>query len=109
MGQRYLDQDGKITWMKALPLNDEEDTYLDEVNELTEAFPRFCDFVPTEAVMRQLVLRAAQLKDPAVLWQGFVATIREDGSSAYRPEARQQLHEAADSDSPHAAAKQDRS
>ena len=93
--------------MKALPLNDEEDAYLDEVNELTEAFPRFCDFVPTEAVMRQLVLRAAQLKDPAVLWQGFVTIIREDGSSAYRPEARLQLHEAADSDSPDAAAKQD--
>jgi len=74
MRQRYLDQDRKITWMKALPLREEEDAYLDEVNELTEAFPRFCDFVPTEAVMRQLVLRAAQLKDPAVLWQGFVET-----------------------------------
>ena len=83
MRQRYLDQDRKITWMKALPLKEEEDTYLDEVNELTEAFPRFCDFVPVEAVMRQLVLRAAQLKDPAVLWQGFVEIIREDGSSAY--------------------------
>jgi hypothetical protein len=104
MRQRYLEQDRKINWMKALPLKEDEDAYLDEVNQLTEAFPRFCDFVPTEAVMRQLVLRAAQIQDPtAVLWQGFTEIVREDGSCSYKPDIRLQLLDEADSASPDAA------
>ena len=43
--------------------------------------------------MRQLVLRAAQIKDPRTnLWQGFEEMIREDATTTYRPDIRMKLH-----------------
>ena len=61
LDQRYADHDDRLEWIKKM-VYEHGSNKLDHVDEFTTKIPRFCNFVPTEDILRQLILKACELE-----------------------------------------------
>lgn len=52
-------------------INEHGSNKLDNVDEFTRGIPIFCNFVPTENILRQMIFRACELQSNVELWQGY--------------------------------------
>ena len=81
MMQRYTIKDEKMENILNIDL-------IDDLNEYTEKFPIFCDFVPSTLILRQMIRRMLEIKDPAEdLWRGFTQIDTDDPDVfVYKPD-----------------------
>ena len=75
LDQRYLDNDEKLNWISEMKV----DNGMDNIDEFTLGIPKFCNFIPTEAILRQLIFRACELQSTLDLWEGYEPTWNVNG------------------------------
>ena len=75
LDQRFNLNDEKINWIKEMRVDND----LDNIDEFTLGIPKFCNFVPTEEILRQLIFRACEVHSVIDLWEGYEAIWNVNG------------------------------